>query len=108
MVGRLNVPASPGVLSAVTTAKYNGTSTVRLSTATAAVSHQLMLWSVRIFSGFACDCPLCAAAGLVATVALVMISSPYSQTFSLPLKNFSCTNARIASTMKNVTAFAIW
>ena len=43
-----------------------------------------------------------------ATVALVMISSPYSQTFSLPLKNFSCTNARIASTMKNVTAFAIW
>lgn len=42
-VGKLNVPASPGVFNAVTTAKYNGTSTVRLNTVTTAVSHQLTL-----------------------------------------------------------------
>ena len=75
----MNVPASPGVFNAVTTVKYSGTSTVRLSTATAAVSHQLMLWSLRIFSGLPED-----AAVFAATVALVMIASPYS------LRPFPC------------------
>lgn len=73
---------------------------VRLSTATAAVSHQLILWSLRNLAG------LPDLDGV--TVAVVISYPPLNQICSWLREMRSCTKAMIASTMKKSTAFAVW